>query len=354
MTQREQRPAAASPERAVVLVTGGPLAPEAAALLDEHALTLHYAPPFTHSTDLAQTVADLQADGIIVRTGPVTADVIVASARLRVIAKHGTGVDNIDLAAASAHGIPVLRALAANAQAVAEHTLALVLALRKDLIPLDRATRSGDWRKSGHRSQDIAGAALGLIGYGAIGQRVAVLAHSFGMQVLVYDPHLPPGPDETGVSRVEQLDDLLAAADVVSLHCPLTPATRHLIGAEQLRQMKPTAFLVNTARGGLVDEAALLDALRRGAIAGAGLDTFETEPPAANHPLWTLPNLIATPHIAGVSPSAVRTMGLQAARHVIDVLSGSNVDQRSVANPDYVAGRRASLAERSPERAPNE
>lgn len=137
----------------------------------------------------------------------------------------------------------------------------------------------------------------------------------------------------------------MAEADIVSLHCPLTTGTRHMIGAEQLRRMKPTAFLVNAARGGLVDEAALAEALREGRIAGAALDTFETEPPAADNPLWTLSNVIVTPHIAGASSSAVRNMGVQAARHVIDVLQGGGPDARSVANPGFQTARASGHAE---------
>lgn len=346
MVQRGERPVELPRETAKVLVTGGPLAPEAVALLVEQAIELHHTPPYAIPGDVARLAADLQVEGMIHRTGQLTAEVIGASARLRVIAKHGSGVDNIDLAAASGRGIPVLRALAANAQAVAEHTLALVFALLKDLFPLDGAVKGGGWPKSDYRGREIAGSVLGLVGFGAIGQRVAALAHLLEMQVLVFDPHVPPGTDETRITRVDNLDHLLAAADVVSLHCPLTPATRHMIGTEQLRRMKPTAFLVNTARGGLIDEVALIEALRGGAIAGAGLDTFETEPPSVDHPLWTLPNLVATPHIAGASASAVRTMGVQAARHVIDVLHGEGPDRRSVANPDFDTPRRESSPRR--------
>ncbi len=286
-------------------------------------------------------------DGIIHRTGRLTAEMIGASPRLRVIAKHGSGVDNIDLAAASERGIPVMRTLVANAQAVAEHTLALTLALLKELFALDSTVKAGNWPKSGYRGRDVAGSVLGIIGFGAIGQRVAALGGALGMRVLVFDPFFPSGVDAAGATRLDDLGLLLTEADVVSLHCPLTPATRHMIGAEELRRMKPTAFLVNAARGGLVDEAALEAALREGRIAGAALDTFETEPPAADNPLWTLPNVIVTPHIAGASAGAVLNMGVQAARHIIDILQGKDPDARSVANPQF---RTADAASAPPER----
>lgn len=335
MLPSKRRPADAPPVPATILVTGATLVPEAAALLEAHALALHYLPSYSDSGSMVRSAGELQTAAIIHGSGQLTAEVIDASDRLRVIVKHGSGVDNIDLVAASERGIPVLRTLGANADAVAAHTMALVVALLKDLFPLDRAVKGGAWPKSGYRGRDLAGTVLGLVGFGAIGQRVATLARGLGMHVLVFDPQVPLETNDTGLTRAEDLGHLLAAANVVSLHCPLTPATRHLIGAEQLRQMQPTAFLVNTARGGLVDEAALLEALRGGGIAGAGLDTFETEPPVADHPLWELPNLIATPHVAGASIGAVHNMGMQAARHVIDVLRGPGPDLRSVANPDF-------------------
>lgn len=189
--------------------------------------------------------------------------------------------------------------------------------------------------RAGYCGRDVAGSVLGIVGFGAIGQRVAALAGAFGMRVLVFDPYHPPDAKSAGTTGLDDLDRLIAEADIISLHCPLTPGTHHMVGAEQLRRMKPTAFLVNAARGGLVDEAALAEALREGGIAGAALDTFETEPPAGDNPLWTLPNVIVTPHIAGASAGAVRKVGLQAARHVIDILPGQGPDIRSVANPAF-------------------
>ncbi|RDI59756.1 hydroxyacid dehydrogenase [Microvirga subterranea] len=316
-----------------MLVTGSALAGEAVAALEAHGLQTYYCPPYASSDDIAKLAADLQIEGLIVRQGQVNETVIAASPRLKVIAKHGTGVDNIDLDAAARCGIPVLRALGANARSVAEHTIALIIALMKDIVPLDRAVKGGEWPKASYVGRDLAGAKLGLVGFGAIGQEVAMLARGLGMSVTVFDPYTTELPRE--VTRETNFDTLLATSDIVSLHCPLTKETRHLINAERLRRMKPTSFVVNTARGGIIDELALVEALRDGTIAGAGLDSFAEEPPPKDSPLWSLPNIIVTPHTGGAAKGAMRAMAETAARHVISVLHGNGPDLRSVANPTF-------------------
>jgi D-3-phosphoglycerate dehydrogenase len=316
-------------------VTGSALAEEAVRALHMHGLQPSYCKPYASPDDIAKLAAQLQIEGLIVRQGQIDESVIAASPRLRVIAKHGTGVDNIDLDAASRRGIPVLRALGANARSVAEHTIALIVALIKDIVPLDRAVKAGEWPKASYVGRDLLGARLGLVGFGAIGREVADLAHSLGMVVTVFDPYsneLPPL-----IQRETHLDDLLRNSDVVSLHCPLTTETRHLIDAERLALMKSSAFLVNTARGAIVDEIALADALRSGVIAGAGLDSFAAEPPPKDSPLWSLPNIIVTPHTGGAAKGAMRAMAETAARHVISVLDGNGPDLKSVANPAFRA-----------------
>jgi D-3-phosphoglycerate dehydrogenase len=322
-----------------VLVTGSTLAGEAVATLEAHGLRAFYCEPYASAQDIARQASDLQIEGLIVRQGEIDEDVIAASPRLRVIAKHGTGVDNIDLDAATRLGIPVLRALGANARSVAEHTIALALALLKDLGRLDRAVRGGEWPKAGYVGRDLAGAKLGLIGFGAIGRDVAALARGLGMAVSVFDPYATGLPAD--VQRETDLDTLLASADIVSLHCPLTTETRHLIDAKRIGRMKPGAFLVNTARGDIVDEAALIEALRNGVIAGAGLDSFAAEPPAKNSPLWSLPNIIVTPHTGGAAKGAMRAMAETAARHVVRVLAGGEPDRQSVANPAFLTAASA-------------
>jgi D-3-phosphoglycerate dehydrogenase / 2-oxoglutarate reductase len=322
-----------------VLVTGSVLAGGATAALEAHGLQVHYCKPYASPEDIAKLAADLQIDGLIVRQGQINETVIAASPRLKVIAKHGTGVNNIDLEAAARQGIPVLRALGANARSVAEHTIALVIALMKDIVPLDRAVKGGEWPKSGYVGRDLAGAKLGLVGFGAIGQEVATLARGIGMSVTVFDPYTAELPHE--VVRETDLDTLIATSDIVSLHCPLTKETHHLINAERLARMKPTSFIVNTARGGIIDEAALAEALRDGTIAGAGLDSFAEEPPPKDSPLWSLRNIIVTPHTGGAAKGAMQAMAETAARHVISVLDGEGPDLRSVANPTFQAAASA-------------
>jgi D-3-phosphoglycerate dehydrogenase len=331
--KEEASEALSSPQGRAVLVTGSTLAGEAAANLEAHGLQAHYCKPYASAEDIAQLASDLQIEGLIVRQGQIDETVIAASPRLKVIAKHGTGVNNIDLEAAARLGIPVLRALGANARSVAEHAIALSIALLKDLVPLDRAVKSGEWPKAGYIGRDIAGTKLGLVGFGAIGQEVATLARGLGMSVTVFDPYTADLPQE--VSRETNLDDLLATSDIVSLHCPLTKETRHLINADRLTRMKREAFLVNTARGEIVDEAALVAALRNRTIAGAGLDSFAEEPPPKDSPLWSLPNIIVTPHTGGAAKGAMRAMAETAARHIISVLDGDGPDLRSVANPTF-------------------
>ncbi|MBW9091724.1 hydroxyacid dehydrogenase [Rhizobium wenxiniae] len=316
------------------MVTGAELVEEARILLASHGVETIYAPAYSTSEDLAAIAREKEIDAILVRQGRIDKSVIASSPRLRVIAKHGSGVDNIDLAAASDRRIPVLRALAANAQSVAELAIGLTVSLMKDVVPLNTAVKGGSWPKTKYVGRDLAGAVFGVIGYGEIGQRAASLAKGLGMQVAAYDP-IASGTDELTVSR--DLDDVLKVADIVSLHCPLMPQTHHLISAEKLALMKPTAFLVNTARGAIVDEAALIQALRSGSIAGAALDSFEVEPPAADNPLWSLPNVLATPHVGGASRSALRNMAVQSAQHIIDVLEGRIFDDRALANRDLIA-----------------
>ncbi|MGH6760948.1 MAG: hydroxyacid dehydrogenase [Phyllobacterium sp.] len=315
----------------VVLVTGAALAAEANALLEKNSIRAIYADGYSGPEKLSEIAAEHKIDAILVRQGKISDAVIDASPRLRVIAKHGSGVDNIDLAAASARNIPVLRALAANAQSVAELALTLSVSLMKDLSILSSTVKGGGWPKTKYVGRDLAGAQFGLVGFGEIGRRTAKLAQGVGMETTAYDPF---ATDADGTRITRDLKEILSRSDVVSLHCPLTPETHHLINCERLDWMKPTAFLVNTSRGAVVDEAALLDALKNGRIAGAALDSFEQEPPQKDHPFWTLPNLIATPHVGGASHMALRNMAVQSVQHIIDVLSGTPFDRRALANQD--------------------
>lgn len=319
-----------------ILVSHNQIADSAVRLLNDHDIDVFFSPPYDPPEVVAARAAEHQVDAIMVRQGRITDLVIGASARLRVIVKHGVGVDNIDLAAAAARGIPVLRSMGSNSRAVAEHAIALALMQIKEVQRLNAAVKSGEWPKPSFVGRDIAGAVIGLIGYGAIGRETARMAQALGMEVVVHDPD--PGPAQAdGHAIAAELDAMLPLLDVLSLHCPLTAATRHLIDSRRLALMKPTTVIVNTARGGIIDEGALARALRDGVIAGAALDSFQTEPPAADDPLWALPTLTATPHIGGVTQGSAESMAGIAARHIISVLDGNPPDERSLARPSELS-----------------
>jgi len=260
-------------------------------------------------------------DGMIVRIQPVTAELIAAADRLRVIARYGIGTDNVDLDAATARGIRVVNAPGANANGVAEHTVAAMCALSKRLVHCDRAVREGRWNdRIGMQIGDLEGSTVGVIGFGRIGQLVAQKCRfGFGMRVLALNAHLREVPDYV---EPVSLEELLRRSDFVSLHVPATPETVGMIGAEALRLMKPSAFLINMARGSLIRDAELAQALREGTIAGAALDAFDPEPPDPQNPLLSAPNVLLSPHTAGVSAASSAAVSLLAAQGIDDVLSG--------------------------------
>lgn len=245
------------------------------------------------------------APALIVRNRTqVDAELLAAAPRLRVVGRLGVGLDNIDVAACKARGIEVIPATGANALAVAEYVVATVMLLLRGAYLMSAEVAAGKWpRTQLSEGRETAGRTLGLVGFGGIGQLTAKLAKALGMRVLAYDPLLKadaPAWAEGGVERRE-LDELLAEADAVSLQVPLTAHTRGLMNTARIGRMKAEAVLVNTARGGIVDEAALTEALRSGKLAGAALDVFEQEPLRAGSPLAAAPNLILTPHIGGVT-----------------------------------------------------
>jgi D-3-phosphoglycerate dehydrogenase len=302
--------------RDVVLVTGADLAEQAVELLA--GFDIVYAGKTPDEDCLVALCRQHQPVALIVRYGRVTARVIDASPRLRVISKHGTGIDTIDRDAAAARGIAVKAAVGANAPAVAEHTWALILACAKDVSTLDRRMHDGHWDKATHKSLELRGRTLGLVGLGAIGARVAAIGRAMDMRVIAHDPFAATAPE--GVELLP-LADVIAGADVLSLHCPLTQDNAGMLNAATLATMRPGAIVVNTARGGLIDEAALADALHSGALRAAGLDSFQVEPFAAGHPFTAIPNVILSPHIGGVTSDAYVGMGTAAARNVLAVLA---------------------------------
>lgn len=304
--------------RGAILVTGADLAPQALDLLRDFEVV--YAGKTPQEADLIALCQRHDPVAIVVRYGKVGAAVMDAAPSLRVISKHGSGTDTIDKEAAKARGIAVRAAVGANAAAVAEHALALLLACAKSVVQLNARMHAGHWDKATHKSVELNGRTIGLVGLGAIGLRFARMCDAMGMQVIGSDPF---AKDVPAFVRAVDLDTLWRESDAISLHCPLTPENRGLINATTLSRCKRGVLLVNTARGGLIDEAALLQALANGQVAGAGLDSFAVEPMAASHPFHGVPNLVLSPHIGGVTTDAYVNMGVGAARNVLDVLAQS-------------------------------
>lgn len=301
--------------RPALIVTGADLAPQALELLRDFEVV--YAGKAPQEADLVALCRRHDPVAMIVRYGKVGAAVMDAAPSLRVISKHGSGTDTIDKEAAKARGIEVRAAVGANAAAVAEHALALLLACAKSVPQLNARMHAGHWDKATHKSIELGGRAVGVVGLGAIGRRFAHLCHAMDMKVIGFDPYAGELPEYI---RSVPLDAIWRESDAISLHCPLTPENREMVNAETLAACKRGVLLVNTARGGLVDEAALLAAVRSGQVAAAGLDSFATEPMTAPHPFQGEPNIILSPHVGGVTADAYVKMGVGAARNVLAVL----------------------------------
>lgn len=258
------------------------------------------------------------ADAWIAGFEPVDGTTLADAAQLRVAAKCGAGLDNFDLDYLRERGITVVSVPGGNSSAVAEYAMAQVLALARGVVANDVAVRTGAWKPN--VGMGLAGRALGIVGFGAIGRHLAHLATAFGMRVIVADPFLDAASARAEGVEVLELATLLSTADVVSLHVPLSDATRHLIGERELAQMQPHALLVNDSRGGIVDEQALARALTAGTIAGAAVDVFADEPAGPDLPLLVAPKLLVSPHTAGYSDSALATVTLTCARSVLEAL----------------------------------
>jgi D-3-phosphoglycerate dehydrogenase len=302
--------------RPCLIVTGADLAQQALELLTGFEIV--YAGKTPTEDDMVALCQRHDPVAIIVRYGAMGAKVMDAAPSLRVISKHGSGTDTIDKAAAQARGIEVRAAVGANAAAVAEQALALLLACAKSVVNLNTRMHAGHWDKATHKSIELHGRTIGLIGLGAIGQRFAGMCHAMGMQVLGFDPFAQNLPE---FIRPVDLDTIWRESDAISLHCPLTPENRGMVNAQTLAQCKPGVIVVNTARGGLVNEADLLAAVQSRQIFAAGLDSFAVEPMTAPHIFHNAPHILLSPHIGGVTSDAYINMGVGAARHVLDVLA---------------------------------
>ena len=292
---------------------------------------------FTHIEEISE--ASYQghlagADAVVIRTQKMTAEAIAKAPRLQIVSRHGVGYDAVDVAALNARKIPLCIVGDVNSVSVAEHAMMLTLACAKRLIRSDRAVRQGPWGWRNRLEQgEVAGKRLLIVGYGRIGRHLARMAGAFGMQVSAHDPYLAAQgwPDST--VRPVGLAEGLAAADFVSLHIPKGEGA--LIGAAEIAGMKRGAVIVNTARGGIVDEAALVAGLRSGQIGAAGLDVFDGEPPAADHPLMGFDEVILTPHIAGLTREAAERMAIASVQNVLDHFAG-RLDPALVVNRSAV------------------
>ena len=279
--------------------------------------------------ELLQAIGDY--DAVIVRSDTyIDADVIAAGTRLKVIGRAGIGVDNIDVPAATARGIMVMNTPHSNSVATAEQTLTLLLATSRRTIQAHNSLAAGQWERSRYVGTELYGKTLGIIGFGYIGRLVARRAQAFGMNVVAYDPYVPTETATELEVELLPLDELLAASDLITLHAIVTPETKGIINAETIARMKDGVIIVNVARGKLIDEQALADALQSGKVAAAGLDVYQEEPPA-NSPLIGLPNVSHTPHLGASTQEAQKNVGIEMVEQIADALRG--VAYRNVLNP---------------------
>ena len=304
----------------VKVLVAAPIHEKAIGVLKEAGFEIVYE-EYPDEERLIELVKDVEA--IIVRSKPkVSRRVIDAAPKLRVIGRAGVGLDNIDLDTARERGIKVVNSPAASSRSVAELAIALIFNVARKVAFADRKMREGVWAKKQCEGIELEGKTLGVVGFGRIGYQIAKIAKALGMKVILYDPY----PNEERAKEVGgtfvPLEDLLKESDVVTLHVPLIDATYHIINEERLKLMKPTAILINAARGAVVDNAALVKALQEGWIAGAGLDVYEEEPLPKDHPLTKLDNVVLTPHIGASTVEAQMRAGVQVAEQIVEILKG--------------------------------
>jgi D-3-phosphoglycerate dehydrogenase len=283
------------------------------------------------SDEVAARIAEVE--GITVRTSRLPGALLEKALRLKVVSRHGVGYDNVDLEVLSRRGIPLTITADANAVSVAEHTVFLMLALAKQGLAQDRATRGSRWPERNRLDRiDLHGRRMLIVGFGRIGREVAVRCEAFGMRVSICDPYV--GHEAIGRSGFHPVDDfraVLPETDLLTVHVPLDDQTWHLIGAPELAALPPHALVINVARGGIVDESALINALRNGTIRGAGLDVFEQEPPARDNPLFGLDNVVLSPHGAGLTEQSAVRMAVSTAKNLLAGLDGT-LDPTMVVN----------------------
>jgi D-3-phosphoglycerate dehydrogenase len=290
-------------------------------------------------TDEQMRDAVAEADALLIRTSVLSKEAIKEAKRLKVVARHGVGYDNIDIEALTAQRIPLALVGNVNAVSVAEHTIYLMLACMKEGLAYDRAMREGQWSvRDTLKARDLKGKTLLIVGMGRIGREVGVRARAFGMRTEAYDPWIDPSLVDREVILRNELNAALKEADVVSLHLPLTQQTKNLFGRERIALMKQNAVLLCTARGGLIDETALAEALTSGRLKAAGLDVFAIEPPPKAHLLLKLDNVVLSPHSAALTEECAERMAVISAQNCLDGING-RLDPALVANPEVLGGR---------------
>lgn len=319
-----------------IITTWPPMTAEAISLLKKRA-SVRITPANPKPEQIAEIAAEDNVNGIIVRQGKITKEVLVASPNLKIISKHGVGTDNIDIKAASDLGIPVCITPNANSCSVAEHAFGMMFVLAKNLNLHDRRIREGVWDKTSNQGIEIFGKCLGIIGVGRIGKRLSVIAKPHQMKILGFDPLLSKDMFPEEVQAVETLEELLNEADFISIHCPKTSETIGMIGENEFKLMKSNAILINTARGDIVDESGLIQALESGKLGGAGFDCFGTEPLVNKSPLLAIKDkLIMTPHMGGTTEEALVRMGTEAVQNIISYLDGKTLPNDVLENPEFI------------------
>lgn len=316
-----------------VLITATTISQAAIDYLDRAGCKLLFLSSDDKQTELEQLARTQHVDAILSRTYKISQELITHCPSLKVIARHGIGYDNVDINAASEHGIPVLVTPGTNAYGVAELCIGLLLACARQIPQGNTAIRQGLWPRA-HHGKELYGKTLGLVGLGRIAQHVAQVATALGMRVLAHDPFITQSP----YTLTATLDELLAQSDVVSLHCPAQNNGKPLFTSSTFARMKPDSILINTARGQLIDEVALAEAITSGQLYAAGLDTLATEPPANNHPFFQLDRIVLSPHLGGSTDQSLERTAMMAAQNLLDYLKNKTINEATLVNPQYKQG----------------
>lgn len=320
-----------------IIVTTTRLDPAGLAVLNDRNADLRFIDHYATPEELEVLTGEFDPHGILSRGLDITPRAMELAPSLRVIAKTGSGLDNLDIEDATRRRILVLKNFGANSPSVAEHALGLMFALARHTVHHDAHMRAGEWSRFYFKAHELRGKHLGLVGFGPSAQILASLVRALDMPVSVYSPRYRGSDAHPGVQACSSLDELLPRVDILSLHCPLTPETRKMINASSIGQMRAGAWIINTARGGLIDEAALIDALRSGQLGAAALDVYEAEPMPQTHPLFAMKNVVLTPHVAGASIQSWARAHAQAAQNLLAALDGKDIDARMVVNPKVLA-----------------